>query len=406
VSRLFRSVLIGATALATLAGCATDQGVRTVGQRPEALDTTEASLWYQMDQMEESLLTSGRLLEDPALNAYVTELVCRIGGEYCADIRVYVLDSIDFNAMMAPNGMMLVNSGLLLRASSEDELAFVLGHEMAHFVENHALEQRNANRNAAVTAAIVGSVISVGVAASTGVAPGQGYSGTSGSIATALAYGGAFSYSREREAEADRIGVELIAEAGLDPTAAPRIWTNLLDELKASDDERRARRADRGGMYRTHPLIQQRIDTLTEQTASMAMTEPRTAELDAVVSPHLKDWLDAQIALRDYGSSLFLIDRRLETGGHEGILHAARGRVLAMRGEEGDREAALNAYQAATQYDDVPADTYRLMGEAYRQAGEPAAAATAFTTYLELDPNARDARLVERLIETLSGENS
>ena len=46
------------------------------------------------------------------------------------------------------------------------------------------------------------------------------------------------------------------------------------------------------------------------------------------------------------------------------------------------------------------------MGEAYRQAGEPAAAVEAFTTYLELDPNARDARLVERLIETLSGENS
>ena len=198
----------------------------------------------------------------------------------------------------------------------------------------------------------------------------------------------------------------MIAEAGYDPTAAPRIWTHLLDELKASDDERRARRADRGGMYRTHPLIQQRIDTLTEMTSAMAMAEPRTAELDAVVSPHLKDWLDAQIALRDYGSSLFLIDRRLETGGHEGILYAARGRVLAMRGEEGDREIALAAYQTATQYSDVPADTYRLMGEAYRQAGEPAAAVEAFTTYLELDPNARDARLVERLIETLSGENS
>ena len=146
MNRIIKSVLVGATALSTLAACATDQGTRAVGERPAALDTTEASLWYQMDQEEERLRTSGRLLEDPALNDFVGELVCELAGEYCAETRVYVVDTIDFNAMMAPNGMMLVNSGLLLRASSEDELAFVIGHELAHFIENHALEQRNANQ--------------------------------------------------------------------------------------------------------------------------------------------------------------------------------------------------------------------------------------------------------------------
>ncbi len=395
-----------AAAAVSLSACATstDYGTRAVGDRPMELNTTEASMWYQMDEAEADLQTSGRLVEDARLNAYVDDLVCRIAGEFCSDIRVYVVDNPGFNAMMAPNGMMVINTGLLLRADSEDELGFVIGHELVHYIENHALEQRAATRNANITAAVLSSVVSIGIAAGTGTMMGQGYSGSGGSIAAALAYGGAFSYSREREAEADAMGLEMAIEQGLDPKAGARIWSNLLAELEASDDNRRADRAERSGLFRTHPIIRDRIDALESQAADYPDVEPRVEAYDAVIAPFIGDWLDAQIGMRDNGSSLYLIDRGLEAGRHPGIFQAARARVLVQRGEEGDAEAAMDAYRAAIAYEDAPADAFRDYGDLLRRQGENAEAAQAFTTYLQRAPQARDARLVERYIENLMGE--
>lgn len=402
-----RSELLMLTAsLAVLVGCATtDQGTRTVGERPQELNSTEASLWYRMDEAEENLRSSGRVIDDPALTGYVDALVCRIAGEFCPDVRVYVVNNPGFNAMMAPNGMMVINSGLLLRAESEDELGFVIGHELVHYLENHALEQHAAARNANITAAVVGSVLSIGVAAATGGVPGQGYSGSGASIATALAYGGAYAYSRERESEADRMGLQLASAAGLDPKAGPKIWNDLLNELEASDDNRRAARANRGGMFRTHPVIQARIEALEEEAASMQGEPADSTAFRAAVAPFINDWLDAEIALRDYGSTLQLIERRIAAGGHEGVFLAAKARVLGMRDDEGDFDRALETYEAAAAYADMPAQAYRDLGELNRRAGRSAEAAEAFTTYLQRVPDARDALLVERYIQTLMGES-
>ena len=402
---LLRRLICSTAAAALFAGCATTGTTpRVVGERPQALDTTEASFWYQMDQMEADLRASGRLVEDPALTAYVSELICEIASEHCSAVRVYIADNPGFNAVMAPNGMMIVNTGLLLRVMSRDELAFVLGHEMAHFLENHALQQHQANRNANITGAVLGSVLAIGVAASGGMPIGQGYSGSAGSIGYALAAGGAFGYSRSLESDADQIGLGMIADAGMDPSAAPRIWSNMLDELEASEDDERARRESRRGLYRTHPIIQRRIDDLNSAITDMAPAEPRSDGYNTAIAPHIKDWLDAHIAMRDTGSSLFLIDRRIEGGAHLGVLHAGRARVLAARDEEGDAEAALEAYQIASQYEDMPADAHRGMAELYRQAGRSADAAEAYRHYLHLTPDARDRLLVERLIENLEGE--
>lgn len=135
--------------LAMLAACAsTDMGVRTAGDRPEDLSTTEASFWYQTNEAERRLRASGRLNSDPDLNAYVSDMVCEVSGAFCQDLRIYVVETPNFNASMAPNGMAVVNTGLLLRAETADQLGFVLGHEFVHFEENHALERHAALRNA------------------------------------------------------------------------------------------------------------------------------------------------------------------------------------------------------------------------------------------------------------------
>ena len=111
---------------------ATDYGPR---------DETERGLWQQMDDYERELKSSEFLMTDPALNAYVKSVLCKaVGIERCGSTRIYIVRTPQYNAMMAPNGMMIVWSGLLLRTRNEAELATVLGHEFAHFEKRHTIQ--------------------------------------------------------------------------------------------------------------------------------------------------------------------------------------------------------------------------------------------------------------------------
>ena len=123
-----------------LSACAAPRVDRVTPAAPApAVETDEAGLIMQMDRFEADLRNSAALVRDPALNRYLAELTCRVAGDYCNDIRVYLVRQPYFNAQMAPNGMLIVWTGLLLRVEDEAQLAFVLGHEVGHYVERHSL---------------------------------------------------------------------------------------------------------------------------------------------------------------------------------------------------------------------------------------------------------------------------
>src|SRR6185436_15359250 len=88
-------------------------------------DSEEGGLWALMDREE----------------ARLKRIACRLAGDHCPDMRVYLVRTPVFNASMAPNGMMQVWSGLLLRTSNEAQLAAVLGHEIGHYMARHTLER-------------------------------------------------------------------------------------------------------------------------------------------------------------------------------------------------------------------------------------------------------------------------
>ena len=93
--------------------------------RPE-LSTDEGGLWGIMDREERNLRRSPFLIRDRKLNDYVQGIACRLAGDHCPDVRVYLVNTPLFNASMAPNGMMQVWSGLLLRVENEAQLAAVI----------------------------------------------------------------------------------------------------------------------------------------------------------------------------------------------------------------------------------------------------------------------------------------
>ena len=137
-----RSAWLACAVVVALAGCATRAPVRdnAPGSAPVA-GTDEDELWYAMERAETELKRSPLRVRDPALNTYISEVGCKAAGAHCRDLRIYVMDEPQFNASMAPNGMMLFWTGALLRIRDEAELAFVLGHEAGHFTAQHSLRQ-------------------------------------------------------------------------------------------------------------------------------------------------------------------------------------------------------------------------------------------------------------------------
>ncbi|HQT53698.1 MAG TPA: M48 family metalloprotease, partial [Phenylobacterium sp.] len=208
-----RAGLLAAVAVASLAVGSAAQAQRLAGVRPD-LASDEGGLWSVSDKAEIGARQSAELDRDPALNAYVRDVACKVARDHCADIRVYVMDRPFFNASMAPNGYTEVWSGTLLRAADEAQLAFILGHEISHFDRNHSLtswRRRKSTANAMMV--LSAGVAVVGVAAASSAHTYDGASSimdaTRGLIDVVYLAGMAslFGFDRANELEADRLGL-------------------------------------------------------------------------------------------------------------------------------------------------------------------------------------------------------
>jgi len=129
--------------------------------------------------------------------------------------EVNVISSKDVNAWCMPGGKIAVYTGLIDRLKpSDDELAAVMGHEIAHALREHGRERASQAAGQSVAAGLIGAVLGIGSA-------GTDLTGTVLNITFGLPN------SRLHETEADRIGVELAARAGYDPRAAVSLWQKM-----------------------------------------------------------------------------------------------------------------------------------------------------------------------------------
>ena len=153
--------------------------------RPDAA-TEEGGLWALMDRQESRLRRSPFLVRDAALQRYLGDVICKVGGEHCRDTRLYVVRTPQFNATMAPNGMVQVWTGLLLRVENEAQLATVLGHELGHYLRHHALARLHEGRGTSMLASLMTPF------------------GVTGMVAQYATIAGYLSYTRAHEREYDR----------------------------------------------------------------------------------------------------------------------------------------------------------------------------------------------------------
>jgi predicted Zn-dependent protease len=162
--------------------------------------------------------------------------------------EINVTDDAEPNAFALPGGWVYVTRGLLVLLNSEDELAGVLGHEMAHVLERHA-----ARRVRAATPFALLFGVPAGILGALSPTLGSIVDGT-GRLASSLALA---PYSRDQEREADRVGIALAARAGFDPSALASFLRTL-----ERQDALAGRDADRPSFLATHPAAPERVSSI------------------------------------------------------------------------------------------------------------------------------------------------
>lgn len=354
-----------------------------------APDSDEAGLWMMMEKAERRLITSGQLVEDPALQDYVGGIACRLAPEYCDDIRVYVVEQPDFNATMAPNGFMTVWTGLILRCENEAQLATVIGHEIAHYRYRHSLLMWRSMRASSDAWMLVNLAI--------------GASGSSGSQAAsaatqALMMAGLMSFSREHEREADTLGFQLVSTAGYDTREAARIWDGLIAEREAAEAD------DPPVLFASHPPSPERSQTLRDMARELGADAGRERGSEAFLEmtlAHRGNWLAAELRRRRFARVQVVLDRLIEQGSGLGELYFQQGQLYRLRDADGDVERAIGAYERALTHPDAPAATHRALGFVQWSQGRHEAARRALEGYLREAPEAGDRAMIESYLEEL-----
>jgi Zn-dependent protease with chaperone function len=346
--------------------------------RPE-LGSDEGGLWALMDREETRLRRSPFRMREEPLAGYLTALACKLGGEHCADVRVYPVRTPYFNASMAPNGMMQVWSGLLLRVENEAQLAAVVGHEIGHYLRRHTLEMLRDLKSRSAFGAFLGLF------------------GVVGLIGQIASIAGLMAFSRDNEREADRISVALLKKAGYDPREAGKVWGNLLDELKATPG------ADLGKdsvLFASHPPSDERRQTL-ESLAAGSQGRTGEAEYRAVLAPLRHGLLEDEIKRGRPHESVALISRLLDREAQSAELMYFRGEALLRRAQDGDSDLAMIDFQAALATGKAPAPTHRALGHLHKARNDIAATREAWQRYLDQAPGAPDAALIRQSLEEL-----
>jgi len=396
-----RSLLVGGGAAAAALATGVAQArvlpkdmVPLIGPGYQPTDRDELGLWQEMRRVEEEVAGSNLLIQDPQLTGYLKGLIGRVGGPAAQDFRIYLAHIPEFNAMMFPTGFAVVFSGLLLRMRNEAQLAGVIAHESGHFLRRHQIRSwRDMKRKTDILA--IGSMLAGIGGGAAGV-----YVGDYVQLAQLGAIMSLFQYSRSMEAEADAIGVKLLAENGYPPIEMANVWQQLIGEETASARYRRKHRR-RGSLFDTHPSPDSRMADLklsaTEVTVAGKAYDSGRERYLSTIGPIRAMLLDDQVKLNDPGASQYLIDT-LAKDGWNGLLRYYEAEIWRLRNRRGDDLRAAQGYAASVAYPDAPADAWRWHGISLMKAGRTGEARAAFTRYLTMKPDASDAAWVRQMI--------
>jgi predicted Zn-dependent protease len=208
------------------------------------------------------------LVRNPLLNAYVSSLgraLASVSDRPELDYQFYVINSEAVNAFALPGGHVYVTRGLIERTRSGPELAGILAHEIGHVVKRHGVEKLQRHLRTGSLVNVLYSIILGGEPAMLS----QNALRLAGLLWTA-------NHSREDEEEADRLAVEYLVRAGVDPRGMLTLLESLL-EVEEADSTTAA-----SAWFSSHPLTSSRIqqtEAVIREEAEQARQAERAPEM-------------------------------------------------------------------------------------------------------------------------------
>lgn len=189
------------------------------------------------------------LLDDAELTEYLNSLGYRLvaaSPDNRQDFEFFVIRDNSVNAFALPGGFIGVHTGLMLTAQSESEVAAVLGHEIAHVTQRHLARMIDKEKQSMITSL---AAMAVAILASRS---NPQLSNAAVAAAQATSIQNTLNFTREHEREADRVGLQILSQAGFDPHAAEAFFERLQKATRLYDN-------NAPDYLRTHPVTSERI---------------------------------------------------------------------------------------------------------------------------------------------------
>jgi predicted Zn-dependent protease len=225
----------------------------------------EVALGHQLAAQVER---QAKLFNDPVVNEYVNRIEQNIVRNSDAKVpfTVRIIDSDEVNAFALPGGFLFVNTGLILAADQEAELAGVLAHETAHVAARHGAEtasKEQAVNLASIPLIFVGGVAGLGARQAAGIAIPVGF----------------LKFTRNQEGEADYLGAQYMYKAGYDPSA----MLSFFEKLQAKE---KTKPGTMSSLFTDHPPTAARIAAIKQEIETILPNREQyvvsTSEFDTV----------------------------------------------------------------------------------------------------------------------------
>lgn len=356
----------------------------------------EQMLWQKSEEEQRVLEGTDLVYQDEKLEAYLNNTVAKLRPQSAPvglTIRVKVIKNAYLNAFAYPNGMIYIHTGLLARMDNEAQLAAVLAHEITHCTRRHALR---AFRHFKDRRSFLPHVQQA-LMANKGLQKLASNIGFTGSLAVVNGY------ARELEAEADRVGIELMTRAGYNPKDALSLFDHMISEIEQEGSEEPF-------FFGSRARVRERIERLQNlpddrnppKRPTIKKNELFLAKLDQVLLDNAK--LD--IRLGRFQAARRGIEKFLRIKPHDARAYFLLGESYRQQGQDSDIQKALQYYNRAITLDTNFAAPHKAIGLIHYKKGHQALAKKFFESCLQLSPNTPDKAYIKGYLRqfTLSEE--